>query len=388
MNTKPDIICFSSTDWDDVWGSRQQIMLRFAQRGHRVFFFERPVGPEHLMRYPTMRENKLHRWREGPRQIDERLWIISLPLLLPGRYFSHLINSINQYVVLSWTKRFLKQMAIDDPILWLYKPEFGKLIGQYNEIISVYHCIDEFTVGTKGHKKRVIQSLEEQLLQRVDLVFANSTKTYQNKLQKKPNTYQIPSAADISHFAQSMNPDLVPHSKIEHLSHPIAGFIGNITKRIDIDLLTETAITLKHWQFVLIGQVYTQRKNIRHLQKLPNVTFLGQVPFIDLPSLAKCVDVFLLPYIDGEHSLFRSPLKLYEYLATGRPIVSTPHPEVYEFKELILIGASKNEFTQQILNSQQDTEALKAQRLSFAKQNSWDHRVDQMEAIITSQIAK
>ena len=107
-----DILCFSSTDWEGRWGSRQQVMLRFARRGYRILFVEQPAGLEHLLRYRDLFRRKLHRWREGVRSVADGLWIASLPPLLPGRYYSTAINGINQRLTVVWATRLLREIAL------------------------------------------------------------------------------------------------------------------------------------------------------------------------------------------------------------------------------------------------------------------------------------
>ena len=378
----PDLLCFSSTDWDGVWGSRQQIMLRLSKLGYRVLYVERPVGPEHLLRYPTFRRNKIRRWLEGLRLIDQNIWVISLPLLLPGRYYFHFINRLNQSLQVKWIRRYLHHIQFRPQILWLYKPEFAGLVGCFGERVSVYHCIDEFSAGIYGRKKRIIEQLEEELIRKVDLVFANSNLTYEKKRALKSNTFQIKSAADVDHFGKALDPNLSCHPAIIELPRPLAGFIGNLTDRIDYRLLVDVAQCLPAWRFVFIGQEYPALDGIGILARQPNVTFLGKQSFQDLPAFARCVDVFLLPYVRDEKAVYRSPLKLYEYLATGRPIVSTPHPEVTEFGDLVYVGSTPDEFAALIQNALVDSQAERDRRRASAQEHSWDQRVQTMVTIL------
>lgn len=388
--SKPDILCFSSTDWHGIWGSRQQVMVRFARRGYRVLFVERPAGPEHLLRYPDLRCNKARRWREGLRQIEDNLWIVSLPPLLPGRYYSSIINRVNQWLTIRFVHLLIRSFAhslfcpfAHSPILWLYNPEQGTLIGRFKECLSVYHCIDEFTAGTRGRKRRVIAALERDLLRKADVVFANSVLTYENKRRFNPHTYRIPSGADVEHFAQALDPELPLHPAIAAIPHPIAGFLGNVTDRLDIPLLAQVANQLTDWQFVFIGQTYPQKVDLSPLTGLTNVHFLGKYPFGELPSLVKGMDVFLLPYTDDELARFRSPLKLYEYLAAGRPVVSTVHPEAQEMSEVICLATTPNAFAAQLTRAlEEGTPEQQKQRLALAQRHSWDLRVDDMERVL------
>ncbi|MBL7199910.1 MAG: glycosyltransferase [Anaerolineae bacterium] len=383
------ILCFSSTDWDGIWGSRQQVMLRFARRGYSVLFVERPAGPEHLLRYPDLRWRKLRRWREGLRSVAGNLWIASLPLLLPGRYYSSAINRINQRLTIRWSSRYVSKLGFSSPILWLYNPEQGQLIGQFGERLSVYHCIDEFAAGTAGRKRRVISALEAELLCRADIVFANSSLTYENKRLFNEHTYRIPSGADVEHFARAfVDPErpsaaLPLHPAVAEIPHPIAGYIGNVDNRIDTELLATAALELPDWQFVLVGQTYPQSADLGALMRCHNVHFLGSFPFEQVPALVQAMDVCLLPYVPGEVTRYRSPLKLYEYLAAGKPIVSTDQPEVGEFSAWVKIAVTPEEFVAAIPRALEDDCLQKRRgRVQVAQIHSWDRRVDEMERLM------
>ncbi|MCB9422433.1 MAG: glycosyltransferase [Ardenticatenaceae bacterium] len=381
-----DIVCFSSTDWDGVWGSRQQVMVRFARRGYRVLFVERPIGLEHFVRYPAFRQRKLRRWREGLRRVEDNLWIVSLPLLLPGKYYSPFINRINQKITLAATRRYERQLDFSEPILWLYNPEQGELIGQFQEKLSVYHCIDEWTAATTGRKRRTITALESDLLRKVDVVFANSLPTYENKRRHNPQTYRIPSGVDVDHFNQVA--EIAEHPAIAGLPRPRIGYSGHINERLDYDVLDALARQRTDWTLVFVGDTYPWTMDappLRRLAVLPNVYFLGKYPFADMPALLKGMDICLLPYIDDERGYFRSPLKLYEYLAAGKPVISTPHPEAAEFAELVYQAASPEAFIHRAAQALGDDNAEKQrQRQLVARQHSWDRRVDVMERIIRS----
>mgnify|MGYP001072430147 CR=1 FL=1 len=382
-NAHPDILCFSSSDWYGIWGSRQQVMTRFARRGYRVLFVERQAGLEHLWRYPDLRRRKARRWREGLHVITENVWAVSPPPLLPGRYYATTINRINQWFVRHGVRRYLKKLRFEEPILWLYKPEQSALIGQFGERLSIYHCIDEFSVGTRGRKRHIIQALEADLLRRVDLVFANSRLTYENKCQLNLNTHRVPSGADVDHFAQAMDPQIPSHPAIANIPHPIAGFIGNIAKRIDIPFLARVIEKLPDWHFVFVGGYYPHLVDLSPLTKFSNVHLLGKHPFHALPSLAKEMDIFLFPYVNDERARYRSPLKLYEYLAAGRPVVSTRHPEVQEMEDVVEIAATPDEFVAKLRSALlNDNFEQQQRRLAVARQNSWDSRVDKMEHLL------
>lgn len=386
VTTKFEILCFSSTDWNGVWGSRQQVMRRFARRGYRVLFIERPAGLEHIIRYPKLRQRRLDRWQEGLRQIEHNLWIATLPPLLPGRYYSVALNRINQWLTTLCSRRYLRQLSFTSPILWLYRPEQGHLIGKFGERLSVYHCIDEFTVGTSGRKRDTITALERELLRQVDLVFANSPPTYENKRRVHSRTYRIASGADVDHFSKALDSTHPPHHAISRLQPPRIGYIGHVNERLDYTILEQVARQYPDYSLVFVGDTYPWTLDappLRRLRALPNVHFLGKYPFSEVPRLVQGMDVCLLPYVDDENAYYRSPLKLYEYLAAGKPVVSTDHPEAEEMQDVLYVASTSDQFLTYVARALSENSKERQQaRVSVAKQHSWDSRVDEMERLI------
>jgi glycosyltransferase involved in cell wall biosynthesis len=378
-----DILCFSTTDWDGPWGSRQQVMLRFARRGYRVLFIEQPAGLEHLLRYPDLRRNRFRRWREGLYTVADNLWIASPPPLFPGRYYSQTINHINQKLMVAWTKSLLPRIQFTPAILWVYNPEVWPLIGRFGERLSIYHCVEEFAAGTAGLKRQTISALEAKLLREADLIIFSAMINYINKRFLNPRSYRISHGADTVLFGRALDPALPPHPAIAAIPHPIAGFLGNITDRFDVSLLVEVVHRLPDWQFVFVGQVYPQSVDISPLQRLPNTHFLGKYPFVETPALVKGMDVCLLPNVDDERGRYRSPLKLYEYLAAGKPVVSSRQPEAREFGDVVYLAATPADFVEQITRAlADDGPERRQQRLAIAGQHSWDLRVDEMERVM------
>jgi glycosyltransferase involved in cell wall biosynthesis len=380
------ILCFSTTDWDGVWGSRQQVMLRFAGRGYRVVFIEQSAGLEHFARYPDLLRRKLHRWREGMREVSPNLWIYSLPPLIPGRYYSLWVNNSNQTLTAFWVRRILRRLNARPALLWLYAPELAPLLGRFGERLSVYHCIDEHAAETAGRKRRVLTAMEETLLRGADIVFANSRAIYDKKRSHNPNTHRVPSGADVVHFSRGLDGSLPVHPAIATIPQPRIGYIGNINERLDYAVLDHLASRHPEWSIVLVGDTYpwTMRAPaLKRMLALPNVHFLGKHPFADMPAIVKGMSVCMLPYVEDERAHYRSPLKLYEYLAAGKPVVALRHPEVKIIERAVYVAATPEEFASSVSAALEDIDPQQAsERVLIAKAHSWDIRVDDMERVI------
>lgn len=389
MNRLFDFLCFSTTDWDEIWGSRQQIMSRLGKRGHRVFFIERPAGIEHLLRYPKIRKNKIKRWQEGIQNISENVWIVSLPPLFPGRYYSKNVNEINQKITWINVNKQLTGFKIESPLLWIYNPEQSPLIGKFNEQLSIYHCIDEFTAGTTGRKQRIITQLEKELISHVDIIFANSSPTYQNKKAINCNTYRLASGVDYEQFSSLSEVNEITQ-EFTRISHPRIGYVGHLNERIDFQLLQFLAAQRTDWSFIFIGSTFPlppNNESIKRLNSFSNCYLLGEKPYSQIPAIISALDVCLLPFVQDERAFYRSPLKLYEYFAVGKPIVSSLLPESQEFSDVLYLADSPESFLNQIETALSEFDgSLKEQRRVIARQNSWEIKIDFIENIINTHL--
>ena len=385
-----DFIFFSSTDWHGLWGSRQQIAQRLARLGHRVLFIERPLGVEHWLRYPAFRQKLAQRRREGVTEIEPNIWIYKLPLLPPGKYLSLTINQLFQELSYRAVAPIVKRLGFSRPILWLYNPENGPLIGRFNEKLAVYHCIDEWTANTSGRKKANITQLEEELLGRVDLVFANSPPTYEKKIARNPHTYRLPSGVDYAHFAGEV-PETV-HPAVAQIPSPRIGYSGTINERLDYHILSQLADSKPDWSLILAGDPYPwtlETEPLASLLKRPNVYHTGKLPYTEMPHLLRSFDLCLVPYVQDDRGHYRSPLKLYEYLASGRPIIAVPTPENREFTPHITLAATAQETIDAVEShmpfpTYPYPPATSLQ--SLAQQHTWQARTEYALSILEEQL--
>lgn len=381
-----DILCFSTTDWDEIWGSRQQIMLRFANSGDRVLFIERQVSVEHLLRDPALLRRKLSRWRDAPLvERSSNLWTWCPSLMLPGRYYARLLNQLGQCLLARQVKPVLQALNFTQPILWLYPPHSAPLLHKFRESCSVYHCIDRFSGTQKGLKRSIMEKEEIQLLHGADIVF-----THSRGLQEKYTRYTlrpvklIPSAVDIDHFQSTSD----VHPDICKIPHPRIGIMGTFDGRLDTELLQTLINEHPEWHFVFIGQIRPGRTNLARLLHQGNVHYLGARPYQELPVLLNGLDLFLIPYKNNELTQYINPLKLYEYLAVGKPIVSVPLPEIMAFSPLVSI-ADPEHFSDQMVNTlMSDTPESRQARREIAQPHSWDARLQEIRLTIAEFFAQ
>ena len=377
-----DILCISTTDWDEIWGSRQQIMTRLASAGHRILFVQRQVGPEHLLRDPNLLRRKLNDWFHPRLEQKQRgIWLWQPPLLPPGRYYSPFLNRLGQRWLSFRLRPVLRSIGFSSPILWLYPPHSSPLIGQFNERLAIYHCIERFAGGQQGRKRQVMLAEEEDLLRKADLVFTHSEglRMLYQPFTRRPITL-IPSAADVAHFQSTAE----VHPQIAGIPSPRLGLVGSLDGRIDVNLLRCLAGERPAWQLVLIGQIRPGRVNLGPLLSLPNVHYLGRQPFSSLPAFLNGMDAFLIPYVHNDLTQFISPIKLYEYLAVGKPVISVDLPEVRPLQPWVNIADTPQEFVQAVEKAlQEDSAERQSARRKIAWEHTWDKRLSAMWQVIT-----
>lgn len=283
----------------------------------------------------------------------------------PGNKLARMINSqlMTKSILNSMSK-----MEIEQPILWTSLPTAVDVIGKLNETVSIYYCGDDFSQLT-GVDHDAVTRLESELVERVDLVLAASPSLVKKFPRHK--TKYLPHGVDIDLFSSpTLRAIDLPRGK------PIAGFYGSIEDWVDIKLLDQSARNLKDWNFVIIGDVKT---DVSLLKKRENVFFLGRKKHEDLPRYIQHWQVSLLPFKNTGQIQACNPLKLREYLAAGKPIVSTDFPAVNEYSDLIHIATSSKGFSDSIQYAEFESKYFSDQSNILNKFNHWQDILDLQE---------
>jgi len=283
-------------------------------------------------------------------------------------------------------RRWLRQLAFDAPVLWTYNPHTADLAGTLGESCVVYECVDELTASRGLVRADVVRELEGRLVERADMVIVTHPNLYESKRALARNIRLIPNGAEIDHFARASDPSLAPSAEMTPLPKPIVGVVGTLQYWIDFELLRFLAERRPEWTFVLIGPVGRRRlARIDRVAGLPNVHVLGRRPYADLPSYMRAFDVCLNPYLLDETARNCSPLKLYEYLASGKPVVSVDMSEARQFAPLVGIGRTYDEVLARIeesLGPEATSAAAVRARMDAAAPHSWDRRFEAMDAAL------
>jgi glycosyltransferase involved in cell wall biosynthesis len=354
----PTILCFSHLRWNFVYQRPQHLLSRAAEHAE-VFFIEEPVftdvqTPEMLIKLQPCGVHVLT--PQLPRNTDGQDAVAIQRFLL---------------------NRWIDEWGVLDFIAWYYTPMALLFTRHLRPEITVYDCMDQLS-AFQGAPPEIVE-LEQHLFKRADVVFAGGKSLYAAKVVLHRNIGLFPSSVDYPHFAagRRMQPDPADQRSIPR---PRIGFFGVLDERLDRDLLREVAACEPSWHFILIGPVVKIRED--ELPHAPNIHYLGQKQYGELPGYIANWDVAMLPFAQNASTRFISPTKTLEYLAAGKPVVSTPVRDVtdpYGRLGLVHIAANAKKFCAAIESSlaTPDPDWLPAVD-EFLSNTSWDRTFREM----------
>lgn len=381
MYDKYNIVCLSSADWDaELWTNRQQVMCRLSEN-HRVLYIEGALSI--ISSFRTKKGFKRwFKWLEGVRRISNNLSIYSPLPILPFRRQIRLFNKISSYLSSYFIRRIIRKMDFRNVMLWVYCPLSAEYIGKFNEILSVYDCVDEHS-GYPGEPRRYIMKREEELLKKVDMVFVTARGLLENKQKFNKNTFFVHNVGDYSIFSKTMDHNAKIDKEMNGINPPIIGFFGAINYKIDINLIRKIALSRPKWSLVLIGPCYLSNDELEEID-IENIYLLGKKPIQALPSYIKAFDICIIPYVINRYTKTVFPLKFFEYLATGKPIVSTNLPELKIYGNLIALAKNYTDFIRkcEIFLEKREEKDIIDKKIKLARNNTWESRIERMLSLI------
>jgi len=374
---KPDLVCLSHLRWDFVYQRPQHLMSRFA-RDRRVFFFEEPVFFEH--------------GEEGPARLDvsERPGGIRVAIpRLPHGLSAEEVEAAQEDLL----QGLLADHSVAEYILWYYTPMALGFSQALEPAAVVYDCMDELSLF-RGAPPSLLER-ERRLLEIADLVFTGGQSLYEAKRERHPAVHAFPSSIEADHFGRARRPAPEPADQAA-IPRPRLGYFGVIDERIDLDLLAAVADARPDWQIVMLGPVV--KIDPATLPRRSNLHYLGMKAYDELPSYLAGWDVALMPFALNESTRFISPTKTPEYLAGGRPVVSTPIRDVvrpYGELELVEIAGDPEAFVAaaeramaRFGEGSEEREGWLRRVDEFIARGSWSRTHGQMADLIDGAVAR
>src|SRR4051812_23292825 len=351
-NKQPDLVCFSHLRWDFVFQRPQHLFTRFA-KVFRTFFIEEP---KHEASDSRVELN----W------IDDNLCII-VPFLNLDKGEEQVEEQMRELLAATF-----KQNGIESYIFWYYTPMALAFTSHLEPQITVYDCMDELSAFKFAPPR--LKQLERQLLENADVVFTGGVSLYEAKKTHHPNIHPFPSSIDKDHFAQARNMEIEAADQ-QDIPHPRLGFYGVVDERFDLELIEKVADSRPDWHFVILGPVV--KIDPASLPHRNNIHYLGSRSYRELPTYLAGWDIAVIPFARNESTRFISPTKTPEYLAAGKPVISTSIRDVvdpYGKKNLVKIADEPQDFIQaaESILSSNETEQWLSQVDEFLQNNSWD----------------
>jgi len=353
-----DLVCFSHLRWGFVFQRPNHLLSRFSKH-QRVFFIEEPIFYDG--------EDKLQ-----IENYNEKLFVVT-PHMQGGLPEEEVHNRQRKFI-----SNLFTNMNIEKHFSWYYTPMALPFTDQLTPELTVYDCMDELSAFKFAPVQ--LKNLEKELLKKADVVFTGGQSIYEAKKNTHHNIYAFPSSIDKHHFGQARKSKEDPADQ-KHIPHPRFGFFGVIDERFDIELIDQVAKARPDWQFILLGPVV--KIDPASLPKYDNIHYLGGKKYDELPNYIAGWDIAMVAFAMNESTKFISPTKTPEYLAAGKPVISTPIRDVvrpYGDNKLVHIVNNADEFIKAA-----EKELGKKRKASWLKKvddfllyNSWDRTWGQM----------
>jgi len=385
-------VYFSPGPWDGLWRNRQQLMSIFAEHNKVLFVEGRPGLRTTLARFRRGQLSRADLQRPHLRRISDQLCVFRYPVWAPAsEHFplKRLMRLIGGQLI----QQALRRLDMAQPIVWVSLPSMVDLLGTIpSACLHVYHVVDEY--AAYGHKTAEeclpIEVLERQMLRSVDAVIVVSKNLYDTKSPLNAHTYLVPNGVNSQAYVAALSDPSLP-DELQAIKPPRLGYSGLISGKLDFTLLKALALAHPEWSLVFLGEVsrdFKEAPTWQELRRLPNVHFLGSRQVSQVPYYLKGFHVGLMPYIQSRQVDNISPLKLYDYLAAGLPIVSVDMPAAREFSHHIHFAPGAEGFAESVRAALADTipERQEARR-SLAAQHTWQARVEQISEIFEMHLA-
>lgn len=385
-----DVVMFSLARWDGPYSSTAFSLAKELSQSSRVFYIENPI----TLKYLLANIFRPHVWR----RIKTLLFGIS-PYTLPDAENSNLIavtpyltfpinflsegafyerlSLINDSLVGKTLKKLAKDYSINNFIFFnCFNPFYVRKFSEgFSPQLFIYMTVDDIRHST--HIKKHGPRLEMEMMTRADLVFATSRELTLLAGKYSSSAYHLPNAADISMFKTSREQSLPRPYELNDIAAPIVIYTGNIDHRVDFDLLNELVKRNPTINFVLVGPVSIDEIELKTLRDSPNVLFTGKKDITELPAFLKYSQCTVIPFKCNALTKSIYPLKINEYLATGKPVVATPFSDdIRTFSDVIAIANSPASFSEAVCESiQNDSRDQESERIGFVENNTWKARV-------------
>ena len=363
-----DILVFPVIDWHYRFQRPQQLARQLALKGHRIFYLSTTFESSELPEFNAL---------ESP-AANVALVRLAVPDAHPNIY-QDLLTGTQRDLLSDAVSRLVDRYRLENPVAIVDLPFWRPLAETIPGCLVIYDCMD-YHAGFSTNSPEMIEE-ETRLLERADLVVTTSAPLSEIVEETAPNLL-IRNAGEIDYFSES--PEIPAYaSKL-----PVAGYLGAIADWFDIELLVACARRFPGWEFMLVGS--TDHCDTTEARKLSNISFVGEVPYAEAAAWVHSFDVAMIPFRLTELTRCTNPVKVYEYLAAGKPVVATALPEVQLMSDVVHVADSHEAFMELLETAmgERHDAALADKRRQSAKPHDWKNRADRLDTAIRSAFPK
>ena len=374
------IVCLSTSCYYPFPTRKQHVMNRID--AEEILYFDPAVTYIAPLKDKSAWKRLFKHFGKGEK-VKDNITVYATPPLLPFFNKNNTINKINQKRLARFVRKKMKKHGFENPVLWCYSPSSADAAPYIPHSALVYDCVDRHSAYKGFIDEDTVNSLEKNLSEQANTVFATAVGLYDTLSTYNKHTHLLPNGVNFEHFNRAANEKFEVPEDMKDIKHPIMGFIGMLQECIDYDKIEAIAKMRPDWSVVLVGKTLPG-VNLDYLKQYENIHFLGMKKYDDIPAYIQNFDVCLNVFRDGNLSRDVSPLKFYEYLATGKPVVSTPQPEqVLDYADSVYIARGEEDFVAKCEEAMREPDEEKTKlRIEHARACSWDSRVRQMEEIL------
>jgi glycosyltransferase involved in cell wall biosynthesis len=350
-----------------------------------VLYIETPGsrGPQKSARDIRKLWRKLARALAPPQRVGEQFYVATIPQI-PFRRLP-LVDALNRHLGAFLARRAMRKIGFGPHISWFVLPHPGPLAKLLGESLTVYYCIDDYA-SYPGMDPVAIQKLDDELTRKADVVFVAPRALVEAKRKLNPNVHFSPHGVDFEIFSQASDPATALAGELRGLAHPVIGYFGTVGEFVDFDLLAYLVEARPAWTFLFVGRIAADVSRFRYYR---NIIFAGPKPYETLPQWAAAFDVGIYAHQVNRQTKHSNPLKLREYLATGKPVVSVVTPETANFADFVYLAEGPEAYLAAIERAlREETPELRRKRMASVKGVSWDARFAETIAVVDGMLAR
>lgn len=394
MPLKNNTIVMVSLMRFDALASTNYTIAQYLAKENQVFYVDNPFTLTDCIRLRkspefSRRKKYFNPFSDGLMDTTEKglKVIVPMPVLplnfLPEGKLYRALLKINEWLVASRIKKLLRKQKVKAPVfINSFNFHLPGVADFLKPSLKAYHCVDPIIVPFDQRHGLVS---EKQLALQSDVIICTSRQLYADKLKINTNTFFVPNAADIKHSGKALEKDLPVHTSLRNIPSPVIGYLGAIERRMDYALLKEVVALNPDKNFVFAGPA-DMAFLPDWVSNTPNVYLTGKVSYNEMPEVIKGFDVALIPFKKDEVSNTIFPLKLFEYLGAGKPVVATDfNGDLKEFTgDIVPYCKDAGSFSDAIANALAQGEEDLQQRIAAAAANTWDKRGEDFSNILAN----